>query len=238
MKQSICMGLVAGGLIWALSGCQDRSQPSAGQPVEPVAENEPAELVSPPLSGLTITGVLNQITIHPPPAPLTGPVAVNSYALKLLFPKRIGLSKLKTAVQDTFLRDSQPEAMAKAQYETPLGGRIQITITDFGRPPPHLETRMGMTWLGIHIDRETDRGYERDGRMGLFRFYEAVNRSGRFGQICVLWSYRLLIEIESYRLPDVYLLQALQALNWDQLFVPQTVAGSLLIPRDAPPASR
>ncbi len=215
-----------------IPGCKDqRDQPS---PASTAEETQGPDI---PPASLTTTGVLAAIHIRAAPLPLQGPVAVDSRTMKSIFPRRMGLLKLRSAVQETFPRDPQPEAMAKAQYESPLGGRLQITVTDFGRPPPGIETRFGLTWLGIHIDRETDSGYERDGRQGPFRYYETFNRSGGFGQLSVLWNQRLLIEIESYRLPEWHLLQALRTINWGRVWVPAGLSESQLPAPDRPPAS-
>jgi hypothetical protein len=215
MKQAILLWLVAIVIALGMPGCNDRRAPSASAPTP-----DGTVIADTPPGGLTTTGVLAAIQIRTAPLPLDGPVAVDSRSMKSIFPRRIGLLKQKSVVQETFSRDLQPEAMVKAQYESPLDGRMQITVTDFGRPPARIETRFGLTWLGVHIDRETDRGYERDGRQGPFRYYETFNRSGGFGQISVLWNNRLLIEIESYRLPEWHLLQALRAINWGQVFAP------------------
>jgi len=232
MKQANLLWLVAGMIALGLAGCGDRQDQPAPSPA--TVETAGSEI---PPGGLTTTGVLASIQIRAAPLPLRGPVAVDSRVMKSIFPRRIGLMKLKSVVQETFPRDPQPEAMAKAQYESPLSGRLQITVTDFGRPPPQLDTRLGLTWLGVHIDRETDRGYERDGRQGPFRYYETFNRNGQFGQINALWNNRLLIEVESYGLADWHLLQALRAINWDQVFAPGGTE-SLLQATDASPVSQ
>lgn len=231
MKQAILLSLVAAGLALGLLGCENRAVPPASPPPDEAAAPEA------PASGLSLTGILATVQIRTAPLPLHGPVAVDSRSMKSLFPRRIGTLKLKSVVHETFPREPQPEAMAKAQYESPLGGRAQVTITDFGRPREGLETRYGLTWLAVHIDRETDRGYERDGRQGLFRYYETFNRNGNFGQISVLWNNRLLIELEGYRLPDGRLLQALQAINWGQALAPGTARSAPLSAPEAPSES-
>jgi hypothetical protein len=222
MKQATLLWLGAVLIALGIAGCGDRQDHPPSSPA-----TDETSVLEIPSGGLTTTGVLATIQIRAAPLSLQGPVAVDSRAMKSIFPRRIGLMKLKSVVQETYPRDSQPEAMAKAQYESPLSGRLQITITDFGRPPPQLDTRFGLTWLGVHIDRETDRGYERDGRQGPFRYYETFNRSGGFGQLNVLWNNRLLIEVESYGLPEWHLLQALRAINWDQVFAPAGTASRL-----------
>jgi len=235
MKQAILLWLGGSILLGGGAGCRPSPPPETPPPA--TADSTDADLPADLPTGLTTTGVLSSLRIRLPPPPPHGPVPVDSRALKNLFPKRIGTLKLRTVAQDTFVREQQPEAMARAQYESPLGGRIQIVVTDFGRPPPRLETRFGLTWLAVHIDRETDRSYERDGRVGPFRYYESFNRGGGFGQLSVLWNQRLLIEIESFRLPDGVQNQVLQSLNWSPGWAPGTRTGEPVKPPDAPPGS-
>lgn len=101
---------------------------------------------------------------------------------------------------------------AEAEYESPEGAWIILTITDIGSVGGPL--RMAMTaWAQMEYSEEIGSSYERTGTYHGFRGVEEYDKDSKDGAIRVLVADRFVVEIEGSHITMEILKKALSELD-------------------------
>lgn len=121
-----------------------------------------------------------------------GPVeTVDFRALKELLPDNAdGLARQSATGEKTGAMGFKIST-ANAKYaNTDNSERIELSIVDAGGTG----VMMGLAaWSMIDVDKETENGYEKTGKMGDYKSYEKYDNSGKDGEIAVMIQNRFVV---------------------------------------------
>ena len=121
-----------------------------------------------------------------------GPVeTVDFRALKELLPDNAdGLARQSATGEKTGAMGFKI-SIANAKYaNTDNSERIELSIVDAGGTG----VMMGLAaWSMIDVDKETENGYEKTGKMGDYKSYEKYDNSGKDGEIAVMIQNRFVV---------------------------------------------
>ncbi|MBU3665170.1 MAG: hypothetical protein FGM15_04725 [Chthoniobacterales bacterium] len=151
-----------------------------------------------------------------PLAAVGGKPAVDFRELKALLPEELaGLHRTNAGGEKSGAFGVQV-AMARGDYGSPDGPRLEVKITDLGAMG-QLGAMAQFGWMATDIDREDDNGYERTATFRGAKGLEKYSAAQKSGSIKVMIGGRFLIEVEGDQVEPAQLMTAVEALDFDRL---------------------